>query len=209
MSAFLGKIHYWLYNKIQVQENLIGDVMKLAKNKGFDSESLFNESYIRYGYPITGDLESEIEHENIHGWLQSRIISVESRLAYVITELLRNDILKIEEVSTVFYQNAVDIMNEQTVKPNTPQDLFNQIYDYMLEGMPCDRINEVIENDETIIRWTTTRDIHRAYWDEANGDINNFNYLRESWINGFLNASGLKINYNKEENGVNTISMEV
>ena len=93
MSAFLGKIHYWLYNKIQLHEDLINDVVNLAKKNGYDSENLLNKSYSMYGYPAVGSLENEIDHSNIHGWLQERIISVESRLAYIITELLKNNII--------------------------------------------------------------------------------------------------------------------
>lgn len=35
---------------------------------------------------------------------------------------------------------------------------FKLIFDYMLEGMPCDRVNQIIENRETMITWETTRD---------------------------------------------------
>lgn len=34
-----------------------------------------DESYRRYGFPVTGALEDKIEHSNIHGWLQGRIIN--------------------------------------------------------------------------------------------------------------------------------------
>lgn len=34
MSAFLGRIHYWLYNKVQLHEKLICEVVVLAKSKG-------------------------------------------------------------------------------------------------------------------------------------------------------------------------------
>lgn len=32
MSAFVGKIHYWLYNKIKLHEDLIEEVAKSAAN---------------------------------------------------------------------------------------------------------------------------------------------------------------------------------
>ncbi|WP_129598112.1 hypothetical protein [Anaerophilus nitritogenes] len=203
MSAFLGKIHYWLYNKIQIHERLIEDVMNLAKSKGYNSEIVLNESYSRFGFPVRGELESEIEHSNIHGWLQERIISVESRLAYIITELLRSNVVKKEEVAEIFYKNGVKIMKELDVNEGSPQDYFKLTFDYMLEGMPCDMVNEMIENSETIIKWKTIRDIHKSYWDEVAGDVNNFYYFRESWIHGFLSGSGYK--YTRTENGINTI----
>ena len=33
MSAFLGPIHYWLYNKIQLQEELIKDIVAYGEKE--------------------------------------------------------------------------------------------------------------------------------------------------------------------------------
>ncbi|WP_373181192.1 hypothetical protein [Clostridium butyricum] len=208
MSAFLGKIHYWLYNKIQLHEDLINDVVNLAKKNGYDSENLLNKSYSMYGYPAVGSLENEIDHSNIHGWLQERIISVESRLAYIITELLKNNVVKKDDIANVFYKNAVNIMNKLQINESSPQYIFNLIFHYMLEGMPCDRVNEINENNETMIQWKTIKDIHKEYWDKVFGDVNNFYYFRDSWINGFLYASNRKYKYTRTEQGINTITKE-
>lgn len=208
MSAFLGKIHYWLYNKIQLHEELIEDIVELAKERGYDSEALLNRSFFKYGYPITGSLEENIEHSNIHGWLQERIISVESRLAYVVTELLSSNVVKKEEISDIFYQNGVNAMKKLEVSGGAPKDFFSLIFDYMLEGMPCDRVNEVIEDDENKIVWRTTSDLHKDYWQQVSGDVNNFNCFVTSWINGFLNESGTGYKYSREENGINIIGKE-
>lgn len=203
MSAFLGKIHYLLYDKIKLHEKFIEAVVELAENKGYNSEILLSESYSKYGYPVTGLLENEIEHTNIHGWLQQRIISVESRLAYVVTEILRNKILTKEEISDAFYKNGANVMKELGCKDGSPEELFNLIFNYMLEGMPCDRVNEVTERSENMITWKNTIDIHKAYWDKAKGDVKNFYYFRDSWINGFLSYTGYK--YTRTENGINTL----
>ncbi|WP_026895689.1 hypothetical protein [Clostridiisalibacter paucivorans] len=205
MSAFLGKIHYWLYDKIQLHEKIIEEIIRISKNKGYNSDMMVKESYSRYGFPVRGVLENEIEHSNIHGWLQERIISVESRLAYVVNELLKNKIVKREELCEIFYENAAGTMKELGVNEGLPQDFFNLIFDYMLEGMPCDRVNEIIENNETMIQWKTIRDIHKQYWDAAGGDVNNFYSLRDAWINGFLEASGMEYKYTRTEEGINTI----
>ena len=205
MSAFLGKIHYWLYKKIQLHEKFIEEVANLAKSKGYNSEMLLNESYSRYGYPVTGELESEIEHSNIHGWLQERIISVESRLAYVVTELLKGNVVKKEDIDEIFYQNGVSVKKELDINEDSPQEFFKLIFDYMLEGMPCDRVNEVTENSETMVQWKITRDIHKHYWEAVQGDVNNFYSFRDEWINGFLSASGAGYKYTRAENGINTI----
>ena len=36
MSAFLGPIHFWLYNKIQFQENLIDELVAYVTAKGLE-----------------------------------------------------------------------------------------------------------------------------------------------------------------------------
>lgn len=205
MSAFLGKIHYWLFNKIQLHEKLIENITELAERNGYNSKAMLNESYSKYGTPVTGSLEDNIEHDNIHGWLQQRIISVESRLAYIVTELLRNNAVKKEDIADIFYQSGVDTMKKLEISGGSPQEFFNLVFDYMLEGMPCDRVNEIIEDNENVIAWKTTRDLHKEYWDEAHGDVNNFNYFVDSWINGFLSASDTGYKYFREENDISTI----
>lgn len=205
MSAFLGKIHYWLFDKIKLHEKLINNIVELTQREGYNCEALISESYSKYGAPVTGLLENEIDHSNIHGWLQQKIISVESRLAYVITELLKNNAVKEDKIADIFYKNGLDIMNKLQINEGSPEDFFNLIFNYMLEGMPCDRVNKVIENNENEIIWETTQDLHKEYWDAVSGDINNYNNFRTSWINGFLNGSGAGYSYTRTEDGINTI----
>ncbi|GAA0695356.1 MULTISPECIES: hypothetical protein [Clostridium] len=205
MSAFLGKIHYWLFNKIQLHEKLIEEIVGLSESIGYNSDVIVNESYSKYGMPVEGKLEDEINHSNIHGWLQEKIKSVESRLAYIITELLKNDILKQEEIEDVFYKNAFNTGKELNISEYSPQNVFNLIFDFMLEGMPCDRVNEIVENSDTMIQWKTTREIHKQYWDVVGGDVNEFYSLRDSWIEGFLKGIGSKFKYIRTESGINTI----
>ena len=64
MSAFLGSIHYWLYNKIQFQDNL---VKSLASKLG--CEEVINVN-TQIGALPGGYLQDIIDEGNIHGWLQ-------------------------------------------------------------------------------------------------------------------------------------------
>ncbi|URZ01613.1 hypothetical protein [Clostridium felsineum] len=205
MSAFLGKIHYWLYNKIQLHESLIEDIINRSKEKGYNGEELLNESYSKYGCPVKGSLEDNINHDNIHGWLQERIISVETRLAYIITEILKANILSMEEISKVFYESGVNAAKEVEINEAPPQEVFNLIFNYMLEGMPCDRVNQVVENNESKISWITAVDIHKDYWDKVEGDVKNFDYFRDSWISGFLSSSVEVYRYFRKEDGLSVI----
>ena len=177
MSAFLGKIHYWLYNKIQIHEKFIEDIIDLSKRKGYDSETLLNESYSKFGSPVKGDLEDQIDHANIHGWLQGRIVSVESRLAYIVTELLKKNVVSKEEVGNIFYENGKDTMKNLALEEVDLEDMFNLIFDYMIEGMPCDRVSEVTDSSENVFEWRTLMDIHKEYWDDVEGDVENYYYF--------------------------------
>jgi len=207
MSAFLGKIHYWLYNKIQLQEKLISDVTMFAKSKGnkIEIDAIIDNSTRKYGQPVTGELENQIDHSNIHGWLQGKINSVEFRLAYVITEILKRNLLKKEDIATVFKENAVLVVRESGINTNNPKELFNLIFDNILEGMPCDRVNEIIVDTDNFISWKTSICLHKDYWDEASGDIENYYDLRSAWINGFLSESKSSFVYERTKDAVSTI----
>ena len=205
MSLFLGKIHYWLYDKVLLHERLIESVTALAESKGYSSGNLIINSYARFGAPVTGPLEDNISHSNIHGWLQERIFSVEKRLAYIVTELLRKEIISIEEFDRVFYESGAEAMKNSGFKESKPQELFTQIFDHLLEGMPCDHVSQIIESTDDMISWETTRCLHKSHWDEIDGDISNFYRLRESWIKGFLHAFGIAYDYFRTQDGINII----
>lgn len=71
MSAFLGPIHFWLYNKIGKQEELTKAIASMAAGNGWISD---RTAYIR-DLPA---LEDVIDESNIHGWLQDQILSTEN-----------------------------------------------------------------------------------------------------------------------------------
>lgn len=189
MSAFLGPIHYWLYNKILVGENMQKDLLVFAENKGIDVASLKTRVYEKYGKPDFSYLEDVIDEGNIHGWLQNRINSLEYRLASIVTELLNKDGVKIDEIETVFKENGTKAYEATENKEDTASGLFKVIFDNLVEGMPCDRVNNVEEESNDEVIWTTTTCVHRKFWDEIFGDVNNYYILKDAWITGFVNAS--------------------
>jgi hypothetical protein len=205
MSLFLGKIHYWLYDKILLHEKLIESIAALTEGKGYSCEGLLIDSCAKYGAPETGALEDHINLSNIHGWLQERISSVEKRLAYVITELLKKEIVTREEITLIFHQSGAAAFNNLDVKEGKPQNLYTLIFDHMLEGMPCDNVNQIQESTDDVMAWKTTRCLHKPHWDQAGGDVGDFYDFRDSWINGFLNASGTGYSYFRTQDGINTI----
>ena len=78
MSAFLGPIHYWLYNKIQLQEELIKDIVFHGGKEQwqvFADGSLAEKTINKELRP----LNELIDVMNIHGWLQERVQDAEAR----------------------------------------------------------------------------------------------------------------------------------
>ncbi len=205
MSAFLGKIHYWLYNKIQVEETILAEILKLAETKGFDVVSFEKEISEKFGKPTTGELENEINHDNIHGWLQGRITSVESRLATAVTTLLNNNTLANVEIEKVFENNAIECATGLDIGDVEPAAIFNLVYDYLLAGMPCDRVNVVEEASEVSVKWSTSIDIHAEHWENVGGNVENFHGFVEVWIKTFVSSVNSNYNYEKVD-GLNIIT---
>ena len=199
MSAFLGPIHYWVYNKILVGENIQKDVLEFAKNRGINVDSIKSKAYEKYGEPDYSNLEDVIDEGNIHGWLQGRIDSLEYRLASIVTDILKENI-KIEEIKEVFKSNGKEVFENIEDKSLSADGLFKVIFDNLVEGMPCDRVNLVEEESDEKVVWITTTCIHKRFWDAVGGDVNNYYILKDGWIEGFVSSSPKNFVYEREDN---------
>ncbi len=186
MSAFLGPIHHWLYNKVLWHEVLQQDILKLAYENGFNTDILESENISRYGAPELSRLEEVIDSNNIHGWLQSKIESLEYRMANTITHLLKEKALTLDELKVLYTENGKLAAKKIGEGLNQPDQIFKAIFDFQLDGMPCDRINNPIEGSEDHYKWVKRACIHTAYWEAVGGDINIYNTLRNLWINAFI-----------------------
>lgn len=202
MSAFLGKIHYWLYNKIQLHEDILDEIIRSEGQKNIPVEELKEDANAKFGSLERGQLEDVINHGNIHGWLQSRIQNVEYRTAWIVTGLLKDQNMKLNEISDIYRENGRKAMAAIGVGDYSPKELYIMIFDNMLEGMPCDRINEPSDESDNEFSWNTTRCLHKECWDNAGGDVSNFYTLRDAWIEGFI---GEKNTYARTGEGLNTI----
>lgn len=199
MSAFLGPIHYWLYNKILVGENVQKEVLDFAKNKGVNIDPIRSKAYEKYGEPDFSNLEDVIDEGNIHGWLQGRIDSLEYRLASIVTDILKENIT-IEEIKEVFKSNGKEVFESMENKDESASGLFKMVFDNLVEGMPCDRVNLVEDESEDTVVWVTTTCVHKKFWDTVGGDVNNYYILKDGWIEGFVNASDKNFKYERVDN---------
>lgn len=80
---------------------------------------------------------------------------------------------------------------------------FDSINDYILDGMPCDRVNEVIKAEEDMVEWKRRVCVHSDIWNKEEGDVNYFYKLRSLWVKEFVNAVNSDFEY--VEDGNNTM----
>ena len=209
MSLFLGKIHYWLFNKIVWFEDLEGEIIDLAKNEGLDIDTLSKEINNKYGERLPKlPLEDMIDTSNIHGWLQDKIHSAEYRLATWTVKILEKENGK-EKLEDLYIKQGLKAANEiiQSGRElNNAVDIYNAVNDYILDGMPCDRVNEVVLQEENKVLWKRRLCVHKNLWDAVGGDVNLFYSLRDLWISSFVNK--VNSNYKYSFLGNNEFSIE-
>ena len=178
MSAFLGPIHFWLYNKIQFQESLIDELIRYASSQGWSDGDLAD----KYGSKDRRKLDEVIDESNIHGWLQSRIHDAEGRDAALVLDVAGNQ----EDRLTALKKAAYDFGASQNLSAATAPEAFHRLDDLLLDGMPCDQVNRVRESDDNRIAWDRTMDLHSEFW-QGHGDC--YYALRQALVDGLLAAT--------------------
>ena len=176
MSAFLGPIHFWLYNKIQFQENLIGELVAYVTAKGWSDKA---DQYVSTD---RRKLDEVIDEANIHGWLQSRIHDAEGRYAALVLDAAGDDGEKFDALK----EAARDFGAKQGLQAATAPEAFHRLDDLLLDGMPCDQVNRVRESDDARIAWDRTMDLHSEFW-QGHGD--RYYALRQALVDGLLSAT--------------------
>jgi hypothetical protein len=192
MSAFLGPIHYWLYNKIRLQQTIVDELCLLGDNYHMN---LGAETVNRYGEFENKPLEEMIDQGNIHGWLQQRVTQVEYKYAFVVTELMKKLPDALHTLKSHLYrlgsQQAKQLrQGKEQIKAG---ELFQLITDQLLDGMPCDHANRLVSKSDTEAVWTRNLCVHSPYWEEIKGDISVYYELREAWLTGFLKEYGYSL----------------
>lgn len=190
MSAFLGPIHYWLYNKIRLQQEIVDELYRLGNNYGLALEADCNRTF---GTFENKPLEEMIDQGNIHGWLQEQVSQAEYKYAYCVTALLSADPAMLNTLKAVSADNGTNLAITMKELPLDPKGVYKLIEDNLLDGMPCDHANRVLQQNETMILWTRAHCVHSGYWDETGGDIKIYYELRDAWIEAFVKELGFLI----------------
>lgn len=190
MSAFLGPIHYWLYRKIEIQNSLADE---LANRLGKDTVVPVLQS--NFETLPEGDLENFIQTDNIHGWLQEKVHLVERRLAFTVEQLVETNIT-IEEIKEVAYEVGTKI-TDLTIEA-TAREAFAFLNNTLLDGMPCDHVNMIQQEEDNQVTWIRTTNLHEDFWSEESRLENRYDVVRDSFIQGCLVNTQLE--YRNEAN---------
>ncbi|ABX41882.1 hypothetical protein [Lachnoclostridium phytofermentans] len=187
MSAFLGPIHYWLYNKIMLQEKIVEELLSLNEEEEF-VQGLDDSTVMLCGIIENQPLENMIDTGNIHGWLQEKIHIVENRLSYVVTAITKENADRMEQILERVYQVGVEVYNslEQKDDITSAEQIFKLLNDMLLDGMPCDHINEIVSSTSDEVEFRRTRCIHEVYWLEQGGLVMNYYEIRTKFVQGLL-----------------------
>lgn len=179
MSAFLGPIHFWLYNKIGNQEKLTKEIADLAVQNGWIEDGA---CFIKTLPP----LETVIDEGNIHGWLQAQISDAETRYASLVKRILSGDGNRLEALC----KEAGRFGREYAIDAETAEAAYKAFEDFFVNGMPCERVNAVTESTEEKLSWEITQDIHAQYW---NNDSSPYYTIRKRVMEGMLAGTNYKL----------------
>ena len=212
MSLFLGKIHYWLFNKVLWFEGLEGEIIELAKNEGLNIYKLQDEINIKYGEKLPDKkLEDMIDTSNIHGWLQGKIHNAEGRMAAWTNIILSNNKDAILNMKKIYIEQGINAAKEAKTKLSniTAEDIFKSMNDYILDGMPCDRVNEVVSLSNEVVEWKRRVCVHKEIWENEGISVDVFYDLRSEWIKAFVSEMNSDYEYIKLDENLQSIRKKI
>lgn len=191
MSKFLGPVHHWLFNKIKLHESLEKQLIETYKQKyGEAIHQIVQNVANHYGAPIEDQpLDQLIDTGNIHGWLQQKISIAETRQAAFLTEIFNKYGESSVEIALSIYgqqgaqSGAGAKLNDQT---DSGPSIYKSLNNYILDGMPCDNVNNVSIAEPDKLQWKSVRCLHKGYWESVKADIDIFYQLRTAWIRSFV-----------------------
>lgn len=209
MSQFLAPIHTWLFNKIKLAQDLESNIVKVHIDTfGEEVLSVQEEAINLYGeYIQNKPLEELIDVNNIHGWLQSRIIEVESRSAYIISKYYNIYKDKSKELTMSEYKKqAIKCAKDENNKVNSPDNVYISLNNYILSGMPCDRATSITEKNDDYVVFEQVGCIHKKNYEKGNGNLSYLYELKDLWIKSFVENLSVKYVYDKKEKDGVTIN---
>lgn len=202
MSAFLGHIHYWLFNKIKLvqqrEQLLFAQASALC---GDTAEELREQAWQTYSPPLPEkDLADLIDHSNIHGWLQRQINIAETREAAMIKDLLDvcGETAK-DLIATVFHDHGRSLGEQAKAQGNydtiSAGGIYKALNDYLLNGMPCDQNDQMIEQTTTKLIWESGSCAQQPNWSRVGVNPQTMREFYVQWLKGFVGGINAEFAY--------------
>ena len=195
MSSFLAPIHEHLFWKIQkVNERASLLVTAALSRWGSEDEEAEWMAWDDCGKPLgpTTRLADVIDMNDIHGWLLKRITIVECREAAFFAYLADKVGNEAYELAKEVYQKdglRVGLEERERVGVDcSPSQLYHSLYRYILNGMPCDDIDVVLEESDKVFRWKKTVVPQRASWRRTAVDMEKMEEVYATWVKAFFSA---------------------
>ncbi|MDH3974630.1 MAG: hypothetical protein OEV42_10175 [Deltaproteobacteria bacterium] len=202
MSMFLGPIHQWLYNKIQIGAGRATAIEEAFKTVfSAEAEQIIAEVDDKYpAFPIGIDLEDIIGDAPIHGFLSGLIRMVESREGALIGAFAGKFGEKAKATAIAASEDYGKRTGEgarDAIAAGNKESLFKALYDRQLDGMPCDQgASPTFQEGKITIRQSDC--LHSVNWQEAGAPLDVMCQVTGAWIKGFLKGAAPSMNFNME-----------
>lgn len=184
MKEKLAPIHFVQHNRIRIQENLEAFLIDM-----FGLENLDAQSVDIHG-PRTSEeaLETQIDHDHIHGWLESHLVANEKRLSRLAKEIIDSHDENALLLAHAEYGKRLAESLREKIQFSNGEQLYGYLNAVMLDGMPCDKINEMVESGDRHLVWKSRKDLHSRYYAEQNLPESLYPRLRRSFLESFLST---------------------
>ena len=100
-----------------------------------------------------------------------------------------------QKIETIFLEKGKEKSN--LMVGNNAAQAYKVISDSLLDGMPCDNANRVMEENENKVLWIRNTCVHKKYWEEVEGNVSIYYSLRDEFIKGALMETELEYEKNR------------
>jgi hypothetical protein len=203
MSAFLGPIHMWLYNQIQIVEEREAEIVDQFSQK-YSAEKVDDLIFpYRHQY---GELKEDkplaelIAGSDIHPWLEAAISSAQSREAAVVAALM-DEFNDQELLLSIYAEQAEELAEKAKVRDDVDEfnlnDAFEIINEHFVERMPCDRLSGAVKEDGKII-WKHQSRLHQEFWQQTEVELELMHQLYAQWLQVFTENLNPELAHKRE-----------
>ncbi len=195
MSSFLMPIHeefFWKLKEVNERMNLLVSEGMLRWSEATEEAQWM--AWEDYGQPLARhvQLDKVIDKENIHGWLHERLLRVECREAAFMAYLAERVGQEAYEMGKeIYFEDGLRegrIEKSRTGIVSSPLEIYKKLRYHLLNGMPCDQIDEVLEDSPEVCHIHKNTIPQREAWRRTNVDALQMEEMYLTWMKGFYSA---------------------